>query len=427
MATTATPFYSLEFVMSHEPSVRSHSSHDGMSHEMGCPPPEHSPRDDMPLTEGTKQMDQSRSQSTLSSVPEKKGCESSLTARTRFAPPLASGSQSTLTPSLQLKGQSEGLPTGAEMQTQTQHDCSAYQMGLLRTTYARPLEAAASLLHTVDADLADELYRVLSLMDRLLTDTASVLTSMSCAAQAITTQTLPVLRAALAAPRTRRTAMATSIGIVLALVAEPQNGVAQVLHSYMLVVERVYYIHRCVGAALDGHFTEEGSSADAWQGLEAEKTGQVQCRVGPSGRGVGEALGGALVHLDKATGALEECSDFWRMLRRMSHLLAGVAEAAHSIRGQLLSGPKSIDPQLGFEPFVSSLEHFCQRQLSLDQFCQHYCPMFSVGAPGRQHLHSRVADDDSIPGAKESSIATTTRCGVPGSAVSSAATSGARP
>jgi len=294
MATTATPFYSLEFVMSHEPSVRSHSSHDGMSHEMGCPPPEHSPRDDMPLTEGTKQMDQSRSQSTLSSVPEKKGCESSLTARTRFAPPLASGSQSTLTPSLQLKGQSEGFPTGAEMQTQTQHDCSAYQMGLLRTTYARPLEAAASLLHTVDADLADELYRVLSLMDRLLTDTASVLTSMSCAAQAITTQTLPVLRAALAAPRTRRTAMATSIGIVLALVAEPQNGVAQVLHSYMLVVERVYYIHRCVGAALDGHFTEEGSSADAWQGLEAEKTGQVQCRVGPSGRGVGEALGGAL-------------------------------------------------------------------------------------------------------------------------------------
>jgi hypothetical protein len=162
----------------------------------------------------------------------------------------------------------------------------------------------------------------------------------------------------------------------------------------MLLVERIYYVHRCVSITLDIQCTEEDTGADVetLQGLQAEQTGLVQGDVWPSGQGSGEALQAALVHLDQAINGLEECSDFWRMLRRTSDLLASVAESAHSIRGQLLSGPKSFDPQLGFEPFVESLELFCQRQLSLDQFCQHLCPKYSVGIPRRQHfLHTKVA------------------------------------
>lgn len=413
--------------MSHDPSEGSHMSHAMVSHELGCPPPEHSPRDDLPFTEGAKQMEQSRSQSTLTSLLKKKESECSPTAGTRSAPPLASRSQSTLTPLLQLKGQSECSPSGTETPQQTQHDCSVYHMGLLRTTYARPLEAAASVLHTVDKeDLAGELYRVLTSMNRLLIDTASVLTSLSYAAQAVTARALPVLRS----PRTRRTATATSIGIAQALVAEPQSEVALVLHNYTLLVERVYYIHRCVSVTLDGQHTEGHTGADAekLQGPQAEPTDLVQGDVSPSGQGAGEALDAALAHLDQAIDALEECSDFWRMLRRTSHLLASMAESAHGIRGQLLSGPKSFDPQLGFETFVDTLEHFCQRQLGLDQFCQHYCPTYSVGVPSRQQvLHNQVADGDSGPSVLEGSCATTTHCGGPSVGASSAATSRPRP
>jgi hypothetical protein len=300
-------------------------------------------------------------------------------------------------------------------------------MGLLRTTYARPIEAAAGLLQTVDKDLAGELYRVLSSMSRLLIDTASVLTSLSYAAQAVTVRTLPVLRS----PRTRRTATATSIGIAQALVAEPQSGVAQVLHNYTLLVERVYYIHRCVSVTLDGQHTEGDTGADAEKlpGPQAEPSDLVQGDVSPSGQCVGEALGAALIHLDQAIDALEHCSDFWRMLRRTSHLLASMAESAHGIRGQLLSGPKSFDPQLGFETFVDSLEHFCQRQLGLDQFCQHYCPSYSVGVPRcqQQVLHKQVADGDGGPSVSEGSCATTTHCGSPSVGASSAATNKPRP
>jgi len=398
--------------VSHDPSEWSQ-----MSQELGCPPPEHSPRDDLPFTEEAKQMEQSRPQSTLTSLLKKNESECSPTAGTRSAPPLVSGSQSTLTPLLQLRGQSECSPTGTEMQTQTQHSCSVYHMRLLRTTYAKPLEAAAGLLHTVDKDLAGELYRALSSMDRLLVDTASAITGLSCVAQAVTVRVLPVLRAALVSPRTRRTTTTNSIGIAQALVAEPQKWVAQVLHNYILLVERVYYIHRCARLALDSQ-----------QELQAEQTGLMQGDVWPSGQGAGEALGCALVHLDQAIDALEECSDFWRMLRRTSNLLASIAESAHSIRGQLLSGPKSFVPQLGFEPFVDSLDHFCQRQLSLDQFCQHYCPKYSVGFPRRQQiLHTEVADDDGSPSVLECSCATPTHCGAPSVAASSAATSRPKP
>jgi len=372
MATTATACGSLELMVAHDSSEISH-----MSQELCCPPPEHSPRDDLPFDEGAKQTEQSSSQSTLTSLLKNNASECSPMAGARSAPPLASGSQSTLTPLLQLKGQTECSPARAKMQTQTQQDCSVYQMGLLRTTYARPLEAAAGLLRTVDKDLAGEVYRVLSSVNRLLVDTESVLTSVGCAARAATVRALPVLRAALVSPRTRRTATTTSLGIAQALAAEPQSEVAQVLCNYMLLVERVFYIHRCVSITLDIQCTEEDAGADA-------ETLQ--------GRGAGEALEAALVHLDEAIDALEECSDFWHMLRRTSHLLASIAESAHSIRGQLLSGPKSFDPQLGFEPFVESLELFCQRQLSLDQFCQHYWPKYSVGVPRRQHfLHAKVA------------------------------------
>merc|ERR1740120_205827 len=99
---------------------------------------------------------------------------------------------STLTPVLQRTDHSECSPTGTEMQTQK--DCSDYYVGPLGTTFANdrllahlqdsvalPLEAAAGLLHTADKDLSDELYRVLSLMHCLLVDTASALTSVTCA------------------------------------------------------------------------------------------------------------------------------------------------------------------------------------------------------------------------------------------------------
>lgn len=366
--------------MPHDPSEGSNVSHDSMSHELCPPPPEHSPRDDLPFTEGPKQMEQIRSQPTLTPLlKKKKKSECPPTAGTRSAPPLASGSQSTLTPLLQLKGQSECSTAGTEMQTQTQRACSAYHlehMELLMTTYARPLKAAAGLLRTVDKDLAGELYRVLSSMNRLLVDTASLLTSLSFAAQAVTARALPVLRAALVSPKTRRTATTTSIGIAQALVAEPQSGDAQVLHNYLLLVESVYYIHRCVGVTRDSQCTEEDTSADAetLQGLQAEQTGLVQGDVWRTGQGAREALDAALEHLDRAIDKLEKSSDFWRMLRCSSDLLASISESAHSIRGQLLSGPKSFDPQLGFGSFVDSLEHFCRRQISLDQFCQHYCP-----------------------------------------------------
>jgi len=347
-----------------------------MFHGLSCPP-EHTPRDVLPFGERAKQMEQRRS-------------------------PQAS----TLTPVLLRRGdKSEFSPTGTEMQAQK--DCSAYYVAPLGATFADdkllahlqasvalPLEAAAGLLHTVDKDLSGELYHVQSLIHCLLVDTASALTSVTCAAEDVAVRVLPVLYATLASSRTKRTTTATSIGIAQGLVAEPQVGVTEVLHSYVLLVERVFYVHRCVSVTLDSECAEEdaGADANAVEGLHVELAGLEQDGVQPSEHGAGEALGAALVHLDRAIGALEECSDFWRTLRRTKHLLASMAESANSIRGQLLSGPKSFELQPGFESFVASLDQLCQ------DYCPMNCPKYSVEAPGRQQIHhNQIADADGAP------------------------------
>lgn len=345
--------------MSHQLIEGIAAPHVEMSHGLNCPP-EHTPRDDSRFSEQAKQTEQRRS-------------------------PQAS----TLTPVLlQRKDQSECSPTETEMQTQK--DCSVYHVGPLGATFADdnplahlqasvavPLEAAAGLLHTADKDLSDELYRVLSLMHCLLVDTASVLTSVTCAAEDVAARALPMLRAALVSSRTKRTTTATSIGIAQGLVAEPQCGATEVLHSYTLLVERVLYVHRCVGVALDSQCAEEDEGEEDEAKDEAEDA---------------QALGAALMHLDQAIGALEECSGFWRTLRRTKHLLASMAESAYSIRGQLLAGPKILDPQLGFESFVASLEQLCQH------YCPKHCPKYSVEALGRQQIHhNQVIDTDGAP------------------------------
>jgi len=319
---------------------------------------------------------------------------------------------STLLPEQEREDLPDCSPTGTALQSQTVcSPCHAAPFGTtcadgppmqqLQTAVELPLEAAASLLRTVDMDLADELCRVLSLLRRVVVDTASVLASLGCAARGIAVGALPMLRAALASSRTKRTAVANSVGIAQGLVLEPRDEAAQVLDSYVLLIERVHYVHRCLLVTIDSHGAEgdAGVGAEAMEGLREGKAGFSQDGAGPSGHGVGEALGTALVHLDEAIDALEECSDRRRMLRRTERLLASVAESAQDIRGQLLSGPRILDLQPRLEPFVASLE----------QFCQLCCPEDSVAALGRQHvLCSQVADAEVGPSVVDGSCGSET-------------------
>ncbi|CAK0892354.1 unnamed protein product [Prorocentrum cordatum] len=316
--------------------------------------------------------------------------------------PAEQRTQSTLLPGPEREDLPDCSSTGTALQSQVVcMPCGAAPLGTacargalgeqwLQAAAELPLEAAARLLRVVDVDLADELGRVSSLLRRVVVDTASVLASSGRAARGIADGALPMLRAALASSRAKRTAVANSVGIAQGLVLEPRDEAAQVLDSYVLLIERVHYVHRCLLVTIDSHGAEgdAGVGAEAMEGLREGKAGFSQDGAGPSGHGVGEALGIALVHLDEAIDALEECSDRWRMLRRTERLLASVAECAQDIRGRLLSGPRIFDIQPGFEPFVASLE----------QLCELCCPRDSAAAPGPQHvLRSQGADAEVGP------------------------------
>ncbi|CAK0870214.1 unnamed protein product [Prorocentrum cordatum] len=294
--------------------------------------------------------------------------------------------QSTLPPELQCKSLSECTPPGTVLQSPGA--CSPPRAAPPRAACALepPLEAAAGLLREVDQVPAafsegpllalPPILRTteLSRLRELKNDTTSVLARLGSAAEGVAAGALPMLRAALASSRTKRTAMANAIGLAQSLAAGPHDEVEEVLDSHVLLIDRVHYVHRCLCVTLEGQGTQGGAGADA----------------DALGRQAGEALGTALVHLD------EEFSGRLRMLRRTRCLLARVAASAQDLRGGLLSGPKSLDQQLGFEPFVAALE----------QFCQLCCPKGSGAAPGRPQVpDSQAADAGSCTSAMASSSA----------------------